>query len=293
MHSNIKVIIIIAVCLYGGPSFADPDLMGFPLHQAHDAALQKKLDQTLLSLNLTESVIKHKLAVALVDVTNLLAPRVAEVNGDDMMYAASLPKIGILLAAFVDIQRGRLKLDTPLKQSLTDMIRYSSNIEATRVHNLIGKLRVNQILQSEPYRLYDPSVNGGLWVGKEYGKAPAFQRDPLHNISHGATAMQVARFYYLLETGQLVNPALTRQMKEILSKPGIHHKFVKGLDGRNVSVFRKSGTWQDWHADSVLVESDKAKYILVGLAEHPRGGEWLTGIASAIDRQMVAARGGR
>ena len=290
MRFNIKIAIIILACLFGGQLFADPVLSDFPLRHAHDAVLQAKLDQTLANLDLAGSVRDHKLAVALVDITDPEVLRVAEVNGDEMMYAASLPKIGILLAAFADIQQGRLKLDTKLKNSLINMIRFSSNAEATRVLNLIGKRRVNQILQSAPYRLYDPSVNGGIWVGKEYGKSPAFQRDPLHNISHGATAMQVARFYYLLETGQLVNPLLTQEMKEILSKPGIHHKFVKALDGRNVSIFRKSGTWHDWHADSALVEGDKARYILVGLVENSKGGEWLTQIASAIDRQMLAAR---
>ena len=74
---------------------------------------------------------------------------------------------------------------------------------------------------------------GGLWVGKEYGKSPAYQRDPLHNISHGATALQTARFYYLLETGRLVGPKLSREMKRMLGKPGIEHKFVKGLFGNS------------------------------------------------------------
>jgi len=259
-----------------------------PLRNAFDRGLQQKLEQTVDRLNLRQAIAQRKLAVTLVDVSDLENPRVAEINGDEMMYAASLPKIGILLAAFAEIERGKLKLNARMRKSLSDMIRYSSNIEATRVLNLVGKHKVNQILQSEPYRLYDRRLNGGIWVGKEYGKKPAFQRDPLHNISHGATAMQVARFYYLLETGQLVNAKLTAEMKEILSKPGIHHKFVKGLDGRDVSVFRKSGTWKYWHADSALVEGHNSKYIIVGLVEHPDGGTWLTKLARAIDNEMLA-----
>jgi beta-lactamase class A len=53
---------------------------------------------------------------------------------------------------------------------------------------------------SPRYRLYDPRHYGGLWVGKDYAKSGLWRRDPLHNLSHGATAMQVARFYYLLKT---------------------------------------------------------------------------------------------
>ena len=77
-------------------------------------------------------------------------------------------------------------------------------------------MRLFLILRSERFRLYDPLVNGGLWVGKEYGKSPAYERDPLHNLSHAATAIQTARFYYLLETNQLVSPQLSRTMKRML-----------------------------------------------------------------------------
>lgn len=288
MFKILKTLIVCMVVAAAAPAFAAQDPSPPPLRSVYDAGLQDQLDGIIHKLNLQEAVRSHDLAVALVDVSNLAQPRVARVNGNEMLYAASLPKIGILLAAFVEIQNGQLKLDDKLKASLTRMIRYSSNADATRVLDLVGKRRVNQILQSKPYRLYDPRYNGGLWVGKEYGKNPAFERDPLHHISHGATAMQVARFYYLLETGQLVNPRLTAEMKEILSKPGIHHKFVKALAGRDVSIMRKSGTWRIYHADSALVEGKKTRYILVGLAKDAAGGAWLTRLAAAVDKQMLA-----
>lgn len=252
------------------------------LRETYDLRLQHTLEQGLAKLGLTRAVRDKQLAVALVDIGRLDRPRLAEVNGDEMMYAASLPKIGILLAAFVEIEQGRLRLTRALKRSMTDMIRVSSNVDATRVMNLVGNRHVNEILSSPRFRLYDPSVNGGLWVGKEYGKNPAFQRDPLHNLSHGATALQVARFYYMLESGQLLGPRLTAQMKQMLSRPAINHKFVKGLNGRNVEIYRKSGTWQHWHADSALIESPRGSFILVGLAANANGGEWLTRIARTL-----------
>jgi beta-lactamase class A len=123
-------------------------------------------------------------------------------------------------------------------------------------------------------------------VGKSYGKAPAFERDPLHHISQGATPMQVARFYYLLETDRLVNPRLTAEMKEVMSKPGIHHKFVKGLAGRKATIYRKSGTWHQWHADSMLVETPRGRYILVALADDPHGGQWMVRLAPAVHDRL-------
>lgn len=256
------------------------------LRDSYDPSMQRLLERGLAKLNLLKAVRNKQLAVALVDISNRRRPRVAEVNGDDMMYAASLPKIGILLAAFVDIERGRLRLTSSLERSMTDMIRVSSNVEATHVMNLVGNRRVNEVLASRRFRLYDPAANGGLWVGKEYGKNPAFQRDPLHNLSHGATAMQVARFYYMLETGQLLDKRLSARMKDMLSHPAIQHKFVKGLRGRDVEIFRKSGSWNQWHADSAIVESPRGTYILVALAENPAGGEWLSNLASVLHGAM-------
>lgn len=289
MTRYVSTLALLLAALLGGPAHAD-SLDGTPLlRESFDPGLQDALSARLRALGLDGAVRRKELAVALVDMSRPGEPRLAEVNGDEMMYAASLPKIGILLAAFAEIERGRLKLDAATRRSLTDMIRTSSNTEATRMLNRVGKRRVNEILRSERYRLYDPLVNGGLWVGKEYAKGVAFERDPLHNLSHGATALQTARFYYLLETGQLVSPALTREMKQILSRPGIKHKFVKGLAGRPVKMYRKSGTWRRWHADSILVDGDDARYILVALAANSAGGGWLTRLAASVHETLAPA----
>jgi beta-lactamase class A len=269
-----------------GTTTASPSLW-----KCFDSGLQRRLDKTLTQLGLDKAVNNKKLSVALVDITRLDKPRVAAVNGDEMQYAASLPKIAILLGAFVEIEQGEMKLDNDTRESLTRMIRVSSNEDATRMLNRVGKQRLLGILQSKKYHLYDPHVNGGLWVGKEYGKSAAYQRDPLHNLSHGATAMQTARFYYLLETGKLVNPGLTREMKSMLGNPGIHHKFVKGLaDYPDAKIYRKSGSWRQWHADSAIVEAEGHKYIIVALAEDPDGGAWLSRLIQPVHQFMVPTR---
>jgi beta-lactamase class A len=61
---------------------------------------------------------------------------------------ASLPKIAILLGAFVDIEEGRMDLDSSTRESLTQMVRVSSNQEATRMLNRVGKDHLLDILQS-------------------------------------------------------------------------------------------------------------------------------------------------
>ncbi|NIM20863.1 MAG: serine hydrolase [Anaerolineales bacterium] len=255
------------------------------LCRTDDASLQQGLEEQLSSLGLQKAVQKKSLSVAVADITDLTSPRLAAVNGDEMMYAASLPKIAILLGAFERIAQGEMALDEDTLDKLTRMIRNSSNEAATEMLNRVGKPYLATLLQSPPYRLYDPDQNGGLWVGKDYGKAPAWKRDPLHNLSHGATALQTARFYYLLETGQLVSPEMSQMMKTILGDPAIHHKFVKGLEEARPGsrIYRKSGTWKQYHSDSAIVERVGRRYIAVALAESPKGGKWLRRLIVAVD----------
>jgi beta-lactamase class A len=264
---------------------------GPPLGDCADPSLQQGLEKSLESLGLDGAAERKLLNVALVDMTNPASPRLAAVNGDRMMYAASLPKIAILLGAFERIARGELILDDETRNKLTRMIRISSNHAANEVLNQVGKSYLTSLLQSPPYHFYDSEKNGGLWIGKEYGKAPAWERDPLHNLSHGATAFQTARFYYLLETGLLVSPELSRHMKSILGEPAIHHKFVKGLEKARPGsrIYRKSGTWRQYHSDSAIVERDGRRYIAVALAKSPKGEKWLNNLIVALDELIFQA----
>ena len=209
----------------------------------------------------------------------------AYINPNEMMYAASLPKIAILLGAFERISNGEMSLDPKTRETMARMIRNSSNRAASEILNRVGKAYLADLLQSPRYRLYDPKKNGGLWVGKEYSKAGAWKRDPLHNLSHGATALQVARFYFMLQTGRLVSPELSRQMKSILANPAIEHKFVKGLKSIHPDsrIYRKSGTWKQYHSDSAIIEHDGRRYIAVALAKSRRGGKWLSDLIVAMD----------
>jgi beta-lactamase class A len=268
---------------------------GFPrLRDSADPTLQRQLEELVRRKGLNAYVDRERLALAVVDISDLRKPRLASLNGDTMEYAASLPKLAILLAAFVQIEEGKLNLDSSLESDLVEMIRNSSNPAATRVLDRVGREELLQILQYPRFMFYDKKTGGGLWVGKAYAKKGAYRRDPLHNISHGATVFQVARFYYLLETNRLVGPELTRKMKQILSKPAIEHKFVKGLKARpGVQLHRKSGTWKQFHADSALVEYGPHKYIIVGLAEHPRGGQWLTDLAAPLHDLIVTEQSGK
>ena len=253
--------------------------------------LQAELDSILADMGLEQAAVQGRLAVALVELDNRQPRSLAMVNGHRMMYAASLPKIAILYGAAVALDEGRIELDEALHQDLIAMIRQSCNPCATRVLEHIGRSWLLELLQEGRHRFYDPETGGGLWVGKDYARGRAFERDPLFGLSHGATAWQTARWYYLLVNGELASPERTDLMLEALSDPAIAHKFVKGLAGQETSaMYRKSGTWKRFHADSVLIEAGEHCYILVALSDDSRGGRWMEELARRVHEHVTGGQ---
>ncbi|HCY87264.1 MAG TPA: hypothetical protein DHV36_19180 [Desulfobacteraceae bacterium] len=261
------------------PSFPLPMNTGSlsvrPLRELLDPRLQQRLVAKLTGRSYWHQMIRDKkMAVGLVDLSRPSRILFARVNGNQMMYAASLPKIAVLLAAAHSMEYRLIPRTPELVTDLHLMIRKSDNPAATRVIERMGMVRIQQILALEQYAFYDEAHGGGLWVGKKYAQAGKRYPDPVGGISHGATATQVCRFYYLLAMGKLISPERSREMLEILFNPGLHHKFVNTLEriAPKALLFRKSGTWKSWHSDSVLVWGpDWRRYIAVALVEDKNG----------------------
>jgi beta-lactamase class A len=208
------------------------------------------------------------------------------------MYAASLPKIAILLAAYVSFEDGSLQETDEIMQDLQDMIQVSSNSAATRMIDRIGMNKIQSVLRDPQYGFYDEKRGGGLWVGKRYAGSGPRSGDPMFNISHGATATQVCRFFYLLATHRLINEHRSDQMLADLVDPHLHHKFVSQLDelAPKATLFRKSGTWRQWHSDAIMVQGKQWRnYILVGLIESENGEQILRTVLPAVEELMVPA----
>lgn len=253
---------------------------------AKDAQLQAALAAALREPPFRRLVSLKRLSIALVDLSQPGVIRYAGVDDDRMRYAASLPKIGILLGAFDQIQKGQIRYTPALRAKMELMIRRSSNRESTDLIRLVGFHNIASTLRDPRYELYSSKRNGGLWVGRDYGGwIGTWGGDPLHQISHGATARQVARFFVMLDRGALVSQAASAEMKNILGDPAIHHKFVRGLEARQPTsrIFRKSGTWKNWHADAALVERAGKKYVAVALLESPAAKDVLSELIVKLD----------
>ena len=234
-----------------------------------DSALQAGLNRVLAARPFRSLVTRGELSVALVDLSQPGVIRYAAHDDSRMRYAASLPKIAIMLGVFCEVDAGRLTYSPELRQKLERMIRNSDNPMSSELIELVGFEAIADCLRDPEYELYDPDRKGGLWVGKDYGGELGYwERDPISHISHGATARQVARFLVMIERGELVSAWASGEMKSIMANPAIRHKFVLGLQDRPGSrIFRKSGTWRNWHADAAIVERAGKKYVAVALLE--------------------------
>ncbi len=261
-----------------------------PLWEWVDPELTLQLEGAVADLGLTAAVESGRLGVALVDLSADDYWPAAMLNADQMFYAASLPKVAVMLAVFEQAEAGVLVIDDEVRGQLERMIKRSSNPDTTALIHRVGKPIIADILESPRYRLYDRAGRGGIWVGKDYAKEGLWQRDPLSNFSHAATPMQVARFLTLLHGGHLVSPEASLEMKRLLADSRIQHKFVKGLKRANPDavVHRKSGTWREHHSDGALVEDGDVVYVAVGLSTDPKGGQWLERLIVALDGLIEA-----
>lgn len=258
-----------------------------PLRSLVNEKMQQELIRKLNEKPKWSRLIKQKkLAIGLVDLRDPANVAFARINGNVMMYAASLPKIAILLAAEDALEKGELEETPGVRQDMRIMISRSSNEAATRMMDRLGFKKIESVLTDPKYELYDDDFGGGLWVGKRYSKFGDRYPEHIKGLSHAATASQVCRFYYMLAFGKLVSFERSKQMLEIMGDPALHHKFVNSLEkiAPKAKLYRKSGSWQNFHSDSILVwETDGRKYILVALVEDPDGEKIIRDIVYAVE----------
>ena len=262
-----------------------------PLRSLADKNLQLKFENELnRHAQWKKLIAQKKMAVGIVDLSDPQNVRFANVNGNHMMYAASLPKIAILLAAMDAIDKGELKETKDVKADMRLMISKSDNKASTRMIDRVGYEKIEAVMTDRKYEFYDEHKGGGLWVGKRYGSGGDTNREPLKNLSHAATVNQVCRYYYLLANGKLVNENRSKQMLDIMENPELHHKFVNTLDqiAPNARLFRKSGSWRTYHSDSILVwgKDSSRRYIIVALIDDANGEQIIRDLVKPMEKVL-------
>ena len=295
-----KLLKTITLLLFGFSAFGQDMVdLGIPFAtDSYDFCPLEGCENTDLQIDLTRRIEanpkwkkliqKKKLSISLVDLSNVEDARFAQINGNEMMYAASLPKIAVLLAAMDAIEKGELIETAEVSKDMQLMIAKSDNRASTRMIDRLGFEKIEKVLTDPKYDLYDEYYGGGLWVGKRYGSGGGRYPDPMEGLSHAATAFQVARFYYMMAFGQLVSQERSEQMLNIMVDPKLHHKFVNTYDkiAPQAKLFRKSGSWSVFHSDSIMVWGPKRQYILVALVEDGDGENIIRQLGKAVDQIM-------
>ncbi|MDB6122578.1 MAG: hypothetical protein JWQ71_1571 [Pedosphaera sp.] len=250
--------------------------------------LQAKLEAIDVGLRAKYGMTTEQTAVGILDLQRLQVALVRPDRGD---YAASVAKIGILLAYFQLHPAAATNLDAQTRHELGLMAKISSNEMAAKYSREMGLKEIQQVINS--YHLYDTNHGGGIWVGKHYGKGTERYGDPIGNNSHAATVRQLLRFYLMLEQGKLVSPEASKTMREIFASPDIPHddiKFVRALKGRDVQIIRKWGTWEDWYHDTADVTGPGRHYVVATMTKHPKGDEYLVDLGKAVDDLMMGMK---
>jgi beta-lactamase class A len=264
-----------------------------PIKEIEDLYLQNALEKEINANKTWRRLVKGKqMSVAIVDLSDSTKFRYAGVNDNHMMYAASLPKIAILLAVMDAIDKGELDYTKEVKNDLRLMISKSNNRASTRNIDRVGYKKIESVLRAPKHKLYDEEVGGGLWVGKRYASAGKRYPDPIKGLSHAATTRQVCSFYYQLALGNLISSERSKEMLQIMKKPELHHKFVNTLDkvAPRADVYRKSGSWRNYHSDSALVWGPNRKYIIVALIDYDYGEQVIRDLVIPLEKVLKKSR---
>jgi beta-lactamase class A len=250
-----------------------------------DPSLQAGLEGIDAGLRAKCGMTTEQAAVGVLDLRTL---RLAMIHPDRIEYAASIPKIGILLAFFQLHSEAATNLDRRTHHELGLMAKASSDEMAAQFSRELGLRQMQAVLDS--YQFYDANRGGGIWVGRHYGNGDERYGDPVADHSHAATVRQLLRYFLMLEQGRLVSPAASKVMRQIFASPEIPHdpiKFVAGLAGREVEIIRKWGTWENWRHDCAVITGSDRHYILAALTNHPNGDDYLVALARAVDDLMI------
>jgi beta-lactamase class A len=252
-----------------------------------DPVLQTEIERIDADLRARFGMTAEQTAVGVLDLQTLW---LAMIHPDRGEYAASVPKIGILLAYFQLHPQAATNLDARTRHELGLMVKASDNEMASRFSQEMGLKQIQAVLNT--YHFYDKDHGGGIWMGKHYGKGGERIGDPVGDNSHAANVRQLLRYFLLLEQGKLISPEASRTMRQIFASPDIPHdriKFVQALSDRNVEIIRKWGSWEDWRHDAAIVSGPRRHYLLVALTHHPKGDAYLVDLAQSVDDLMSGA----
>jgi len=264
--------------------------------------LQAFLDREVAAIGRSDPKLLSSAArIAVIDLAEPGAPRIASVRGNDSVYPASVVKFVYLMAAYAWQEQGRLRIDAALDSEIDAMIRHSSN-RATQVvfARLTGnepgaelgaaeyaefrdrRLSVKRWLESlgiHDLHTVNPTYDGS---GDLYGRDQQFLRDrsvtgglPAGGGKYGnrtaMTAAATARLLALLATDRALSPADSatvrgRMRRDVREQPYLAYRIAGGATSMSgVEVYAKSGTWGPIYADAGIVHHSSGREFVIAV----------------------------
>jgi beta-lactamase class A len=197
-----------------------------------------------------------------ISVIDLASGQKLDLDAAEPMNAASVNKLEILAALYHEVEAGRVRLDTTLTLSATNVQDYGTGViryQPLGTRYTLDQLAILLIEQSDNTASYmlaqylglstiDKLVTGwGLTstiVGQEV-----------------STPQDAARFMQLLYEGKLANAADTQRMLDYLSHTAFNDRIPAGLPA-GIFVAHKIGTEVNVENDVALVQMPGRPYVL-------------------------------
>ena len=120
----------------------------FKIDDLRNASLQTILEKEINKNKVWKNLVSKKLmAIGIVDLADMKNIKFAGINDNNMMYAASLPKIAVLLAAMDAIEKGELKDSKEIQKDMKLMISKSNNAATTRMIDRVGYEKIEEVMK--------------------------------------------------------------------------------------------------------------------------------------------------
>lgn len=293
------------------------------------ADLQAQLDRFIEArLAADPDLRRAEVRVAVLDLGDPDAPRLAHWHGDAPIYPASVVKFVYLMAAYAFQQEARLRIDEPLDHALEQMIRVSSNQATQEVFaRLTGaapgpplppgayaefrdrRLGVERWLQSlgiTDLHTVNPTYDGG---GDITGREEQFlsDRDVPGGLPSASgefsnrtamTATGTAKLLALLATDRALGPEDSATVRRRMRRDSREQRHlaarIAGGAERvgGLETYAKSGTWGPIYADAGIVRHPSGREIVVVVfteaSPHYRG-DFIADLTEAAARRWLAA----
>ena len=224
----------------------------------------------------------EKISFAVIDL-NRKKPLIGGVNMDNFIYPASVYKMYVAMEILKQVSEGRYSLYAPYIVHAPNDVDKSSEISwdprpllragYTVTIDYLLDLMITRSDNSAANCLIDiagrPNINATMhqygWYGSEVTRKFLSRKfeDPGYDTvrSTETSALHAAMFMYRIYKNTLVNPWVSKQMKNFLGRQLDTTKLATGLP-RNAMFYHKTGWWSYYTNDVGIVEEGNNAFII-------------------------------